>query len=97
MNLAGTREKDSVNQYYEAVKLKDLEYLKACGGPFTAADEAENYMKALRISRRETNKFILREDMQKTCACHSCIHFQSSEYKNLDSSEYAANLKEYFW
>ena len=96
----GNQKKDLVNQHYEAVKLKDLDYLKACGGPFTTSEEVENFMKGTEESK-EKNKRLYVEVRHAKNTCMSLKHSASvfrlkRAYKNLESTEYAENLKEYF-
>ena len=95
----GNQKKDVANQHYEAVKLKDLDYLKACGSPFTTSEVVENLRKD--IESKEKNKRLYVEVRYAKNTCMSLKHSASvfrlkRAYKNLESTEYAENLKEYF-
>ena len=37
-------DKDYVNSYLDSIKYRDLEFLKSCDGPFTTAEEVEEYI-----------------------------------------------------
>jgi len=96
----GNQKKDLVNRHYEAVKLTDLEYLKLNGGPFTTPEEVEEFMKKTKESK-EKNKRLYTEVRYAKNTCMSLKHSASvfrlkRSYKNLDSNEYADNLKQYF-
>ena len=93
----GNQKKDVANQHYEAVKLKDLDYLKACGGPFTTS---ENFMKDTEESKQKNKRFYVEVRYAKnTCMSlkYSASVFRLKRaYKYLESTEYTENLKEYF-
>ena len=92
--------KEAASLTQERKKLKDLEYLKAQipPGPFTSADD--QYMKA-EVDEKEKNECLnievryakMTTSNMKTS---SAVFRLKKDYKNLDSEDYAHNLRVYF-
>ena len=97
----GLQLKEASSLAQEKKKLQDLEFLKTQSpvGPFTSAEEVEKYMKS-EVDEEQRNKRLYTE---MRYAKHSTVSMKRSSevfrlkknYKNLDSEDYAHNLKIY--
>ena len=85
--------------HLDSVKYRDLEFLKSKGGPFTSADEVEDFMKQEMDSKEKNQRLYVEVRYAKNTSLrlkHTDPVFRlRRDNKNLISIEYAENLKCY--
>ena len=99
LKKAGMEEKEIANLAVDKMRNKDLEHLISCGGPFTNPEQVQNFMKT-DIPEKEKNTRLYIEVRH---AKNSSVAFPKVSDvfrlkkggKNLDSSQYSANLCTY--
>lgn len=92
-------QKESINSHIDSIKYRDLEFLKSVGGPFTKAEEVQEYMDVTEESK-EMNKRLYVEVRYAKNSSLRLKHIDplfrlKRANKNLLSSEYAENLIKY--
>ena len=91
-------DKDHANMHLDSVKYNDLEFLKSCGGPFTSAEEVEEYVPQIYIQNMNKRLFIEVRYAKNTSLRlkHSDPVFRLRRNgKNLSNEEFAKNLVSY--
>ena len=92
--------KDDVNKHLEAVKYKDLEYLKTKGGPFSHSQEVEDFMAGSHTDQEKNERLYVEVRYAKNTSLrlkHSDPVFRlKRDYQNLSNEEYSHNLTSYF-
>lgn len=102
MEKEGMILKEAASLTEEKKKLEDLEFLKAQTppGPFTSAENVDSYMEEDR-DEKEKNERLYKEVRYAKLSCSnmkrsSTVFRLKKNYKNLESVDYAHNLKAYF-
>ena len=93
-------EKDAKNLAVDKQTNGDLRKLLSLGGPFAKSDDVNDFMKSTDFSDEEKNDRLYTEvryarNTSVTFPKNNDIFRLKKNYKNLDTSVYAANLKVY--
>ena len=99
MEKEGNLKKDIENNHASNIMYRDLEYLKARGGPFTRVEEVVDFDRNTEESK-EKNVRLCTEVRYAKNSCLSMKHTSSvfrlkRDHKNLSSKEYVENLSQY--
>ena len=92
--------KEILNAKKDSTKIKDLDFLKTLGGPFTNKEEVDKYIKNSKFSDKEKNSRLYVEVRYARTTSLSLketakVFWLSRGGKKLETMEYATNLMEY--
>ena len=98
----GFTEKDIINLQLENQKLKDLEFLRnqIPPGPFTKPEDVNSFMEDIPESKDMNNRMFIEIRFQKNTSTAMWKNVEvfklKKNHQNLDASDYASNLCQYF-
>ena len=92
--------KEVLNAKKDSAKIKDLDFLKNLGGPFTKKEDVADYLKKTNFSNKEKNSRLYVEVRYARCTSLSLketakVFRLKRGGKKLETEEYASNLMEY--